>query len=83
MFATRTAKLFIDDSKIVLMEEIDIRDTEIRMCSKNFTRISRVLLHQYLKLAGQFGTIIEVDTTDFVEADFQKLLREVKKARNS
>jgi predicted kinase len=29
------------------------------------------------------GVVIEVDTTDFVEIDFQKILREVKKSLNS
>ena len=29
------------------------------------------------------GVVIEIDTTDFVEIDFQKILREVKKSLNS
>ena len=49
-----------------------------------------VLKELYANLAGTSssileigGTIIEVDTTDFVEIDFQKILKEVKKSLNS
>jgi len=47
LFATQIEKHFSKDSNLALIQEIDIRDMEIRMFSKNFMRTSLILLHTY------------------------------------